>query len=150
MIKQVKTHNLWSFFMYSAIIASNKTSDTLRRMHTFNVCCMFCSSAPFFLSQSHIFLTNSLHITLLSAIWLGQRGIFVASRMAPEVLDSRCFVCIIVMSWQHCNNRGPSHFFISVFPTIGGVPPKMDGVFWKNLLKWMIWGENLLFLETFI
>ena len=26
--------------------------------------------------------------------------------------------------------------------------PKMDGLEWKTLLKWMIWGENPLFSET--
>ena len=28
-----------------------------------------------------------------------------------------------------------------VFPKIG-VPPKMDGLWWKTLLKWMIWGYH--------
>ena len=28
--------------------------------------------------------------------------------------------------------------------------PKMDGLYWKTLLNWMIWGENPLFSETSI
>jgi len=90
-----------------------------------------CSAAARrFFSQSHIFLTNSLHITLLSAIWLGQsRGIFVASRMTPKVLDSSCFVYIIVISWQHCNNRRPSHFFIISVSNNRGFSPQNG--WWK-------------------
>ena len=34
-----------------------------------------------------------------------------------------------------------------VFPKIGGNHPKMDGLQWKTLLKWMIWGGPPLFLE---
>ncbi len=34
----------------------------------------------------------------------------------------------------------------SIFPKIGGKPPKMDGLQWKTLLKWMIWVETPLFL----
>ena len=33
-----------------------------------------------------------------------------------------------------------------VFPKIG--VPQMDGLWWKSLLKWMIWGYIPLFLET--
>ena len=29
-----------------------------------------------------------------------------------------------------------------MFPKIGGKPPKMDGLKWKTLLKWMIWGYH--------
>jgi len=54
---------------------------------------------------------------------LGQsRGIFVASRRTPKVLDSRCFV--------YGNTATTEDLLISslsVFPTIGGFPPKMDG-----------------------
>ena len=35
---------------------------------------------------------------------------------------------------------------MGVEPKIGY--PKMDGLWWKILKKWMIWGENPLFLET--
>ena len=31
-----------------------------------------------------------------------------------------------------------------------GFSRKMDGLQWKTLLKWMIWGENPLFSETSI
>ena len=31
---------------------------------------------------------------------------------------------------------------ICVFPKIGGKTPKMDGLKWKTLLKWMIWGYH--------
>ena len=29
-----------------------------------------------------------------------------------------------------------------------GVSPKMDGLWWNTLLKWMIWGKTHYFLET--
>ena len=33
-------------------------------------------------------------------------------------------------------------FYIWVFPKIGVYIPKMDGLWWKTLLKWMIWGYH--------
>ncbi len=32
--------------------------------------------------------------------------------------------------------------YMGVEPKIGGTPPKMDGLPWSTLLKFMIWGEN--------
>ena len=40
------------------------------------------------------------------------------------------------------------HSTIWVFPKI--LVPQMDGLYWKTLLKWMIWGENPLYSETSI
>ena len=122
MKKQVKTHNLWSFMYVICNYCfkqnqwhSEKNAYLQRLLHVLQQRAVF--------SQSHIFLTNSLHITLLSAIWLGQsRGIFVASRRTAKVLDSRCFV--------YGNTATTEDLLISslsVFPTIGGFPPKMDG-----------------------
>ena len=32
-----------------------------------------------------------------------------------------------------------------MFPKIGGKTPKMDGLYWKTLLKWLIWGAHPYF-----
>ena len=47
--------------------------------------------------------------------------------------------------WEMLNR-----FYMGVEPKIGGKHPKMDGLKWKSLFKWMIWGENPLFSETSI
>ena len=43
--------------------------------------------------------------------------------------------------WRFISNCTQFHLLCWMFPTIG-VPQKLDGLSWKTLLKWMIWGGS--------
>ena len=65
---------------------------------------------------------------------------------------------LVLFEWSKCSQRRLGKMFcpmprpnfsIWVFPKIG-IPQNGWWKSWKTLLKWMIWGENPLFLETSI